>query len=154
MVEDMVSAQAGDEVVDGRGRTVEDPGDLPVGHAVDSEVGDLVQEFGSFQPVGCGEGLAGEGLTAMKALEALDSVRRSVAFVVSGTPEAPVLGRVVEVTFGIGAVGWGPSPGGSFGGTHALGRARVGPGTISEAEPNPCGRTVRIEETQPRYGLS
>ena len=111
MVEGSVSAEPSDEVVDGGGCTLEHPGDLSVGHAVDGEVGDLGQELGSLEPVGCGEGLSGERLTAVPALEALDTVWWSVAFVVAGTSEAPALGSVVEVTFRIGAVGRGPSPG-------------------------------------------
>ena len=106
-----MSAEPGEDVVDSGGGAVEGPGDLPVGHASDRELQNHGCEFGSFLPVGYFEGLSRERFTAVQALESLDLVGWFVSLVVSGAPELPSFGRVVEGAFWIGAVGWLPLPG-------------------------------------------
>ena len=74
MEEEAVTAESGEDGIDGGGGAFEGSGDLAVGHAVDGEVEDVGGEFGTFLPVGRAECLSGEGDTAVSTLEALDSV--------------------------------------------------------------------------------
>jgi hypothetical protein len=75
MEEHAVAAEPGEVVVDRAGGAAENPGDLAIGRSGDGVLVDLDEELGSFEPVGGGEGLGGEGPLAGLAAESLDGVR-------------------------------------------------------------------------------
>jgi hypothetical protein len=94
--EKAVTAEAFDLVLDCRGVDVQFPGDLPVGGAMEGPVEECQEEVGAFEPVGGGEGLRGEGSTAVEALEALDRVGMTLPVVEAGFLVPPALGIPVE----------------------------------------------------------
>jgi hypothetical protein len=128
MEEEAVATESGEEVVDGGGGAAEDPGDLSVGGTADGVLVDVDEELWSFEPVGGGEGLGGEGPAAGPAAESLDGVGRFESGEGAELLEGPGVGLgVVETAGGVWAEGrgrrawrWGLS-------AHDGSRARTGP---------------------------
>ena len=108
MEEEAVTAQACKVVVDRAGGAAEDSSDLAVGGAGDGVLVNFDEELGSFEPVGCGKGLRGEGPTAGSAAESLDGVRWFESGEGAELLEGPGVGLgVMESAGWVGAVGRG-----------------------------------------------
>jgi hypothetical protein len=106
MEEHAVAAEPCEVIVDGAGGAAEDPGDLAVGRSGDGVLLDIDEELGSFEPVGGGEGLGGEGPAAGSAAESLDGVRWLEAGEGAELLEGPGVGLgLVELARWVWAVG-------------------------------------------------
>jgi hypothetical protein len=90
--QETVASEAREKTIDGGRRAVEGAGGLAVGGAVDGEMEELGEQVGSLQPVRGGEGLGGEGATAVATLETLDAVGFELAVEVSHAAVAPAWG--------------------------------------------------------------
>ena len=106
MEEQAVSAESGEHVVDGAGRTVERSGNLSVGHAAYGEGENPSQQIGSFEPVGGLEGLSGERFAAVQATVSLHLAGLFLAVEEADASVFPFLGLGCVVgALGVGAVG-------------------------------------------------
>jgi hypothetical protein len=81
MEQHAVPTEAGLLAVDGLGGGAKVTGDLAVGHAACGLGEQLGEDIGSFEPVGCGEGLTTEGAPAVEACKPLDAVWFELAVV-------------------------------------------------------------------------